>query len=31
MIIGHVKQMFTIHWRCDDMNVTVKEGYTVKV
>lgn len=25
-----VKQ-FTIHWRCDDTNVTVKEGYTVKV
>ena len=22
---------FTIHWRCDDTNVTVKEGYTVKV
>lgn len=25
-----VKQ-FTIHWRCDDTNVTVKEGYAVKV
>ena len=25
-----VKQ-FTIHWRCDDTNITVKEGYTVKV
>ena len=25
-----VKQ-FTIHWRCDDRNITVKEGYPVKV
>ncbi len=25
-----VKQ-FTIHWRCDDTNITVKEGYAVKV
>ena len=22
---------FTIHWRCDDQNITVKEGYTVDV
>ena len=25
-----VKQ-FTIHWRCDDMNITVREGYTVNI
>lgn len=25
-----VKQ-FSIHWRCDDMKITMKEGYTVKV